>query len=81
MVDRMNLSEFTDYAAEHIREYMPDSYHDAAVTVNRVLKDGDEVYTGLSLRRDIYCYLSEACNKPQWNARTDPAYKPDALHS
>lgn len=52
MVDRMNLSEFTDYAAEHIREYMPDSYHDAAVTVNRVLKDGDEVYTGLSLRRE-----------------------------
>ena len=52
MIDRMNLSEFTEYAAEHIREYMPDSYHNAAVTIDRVLKAGDEVYTGLSLQRE-----------------------------
>ena len=53
MINRMNLSEFTEYAAEHIREYMPDSYHNAAVTIDRVLKAGDEVaYWNTTLFKD-----------------------------
>lgn len=44
--------EFAEYVKDHIREYLPPEYQDAAVSLNEVTKSNDRMLTGLTVLRD-----------------------------
>lgn len=41
-----------DYIKEHIREYLPEDYREAEVTLHRTVKNNDQVLTGLIIRKE-----------------------------
>lgn len=43
--------EFTDYIKEHIKDYLPDDYADAAVTIETVVKNNNREQTGIFIHR------------------------------
>lgn len=44
--------EFAEYIKSHIREYLPEDYQDANVTLKKVTKGNDQTLTGLVIRKD-----------------------------
>lgn len=40
------------YIKEHIREYLPEDYREAEVTLHRTVKNNDQVLTGLIIRKE-----------------------------
>lgn len=44
--------EFVEYIKNHIREYLPQDYQDANVTLGEVTKGNDRTFTGLIIRKD-----------------------------
>ena len=44
--------EFAEYIKSHIREYLPQDYQDANVTLGEVTKGNDRTFTGLMIRKD-----------------------------
>lgn len=44
--------EFAEYIKSHIREYLPEDYKDANVTLEEVTKGNDRTLTGLMIRMD-----------------------------
>lgn len=48
----MEFEEFVDAAKEQIRDYLPDSFKDAEVEVNKVMKNNGIELTGLGVRRE-----------------------------
>ncbi|MDO4647007.1 MAG: DUF5688 family protein [Eubacteriales bacterium] len=47
----MNRKEFQQYLEETIKDYLPDSYADATITFNEVVKNNDTHLTGISIMR------------------------------
>ena len=47
----MNRKEFQQYLADNVRDYLPNSYADAEVTFNEVIKNNDTHLTGISIKR------------------------------
>ena len=43
----MNFEEFTQYAADNIKSFLPEKYADADVRLQEVTKNNDEKLTGL----------------------------------
>ena len=48
---KMSIQEFAGYVAENIRNYMPEEYGDADVTVRKVFKDNDTELMAVDIRR------------------------------
>ena len=48
----MNFDEFKAYVAEHIKDFLPESYADASVRIAEVTKNNDQVKTGLLVRNE-----------------------------
>ena len=48
---KMSIQEFAGYVAENIRNYMPEEYGDADVTVRKVFKDNDTELMAVDVRR------------------------------
>lgn len=44
--------EFTENIKNHIREYLPEDYQDAKITLEKVTKGNDRTLTGLIIRKD-----------------------------
>lgn len=44
--------EFAEYIKSHIREYLPEDYQDANVTLEEITKGNDRTLTGLMIRND-----------------------------
>ncbi len=47
----MNRKEFQQYLQETIKDYLPESYADAKITFNEVVKNNDTHLTGMSIAR------------------------------
>lgn len=48
----MNFDEFKAYVQEHIKEFLPEKYADASVTIQNVTKNNDTVLSGLMIRNE-----------------------------
>lgn len=48
----MNFDEFKAYVQEHIKEFLPEQYENASVTINEVVKNNDSVLTGITIRNE-----------------------------
>ena len=47
MIPRMNREEFFQAVVDQIRSVLPEEFQEANVRIEKVLKEGDQVYTGL----------------------------------
>ena len=47
----MNRKEFQQYLQETIKDYLPESYADAKITFNEVIKNNDTHLTGISIAK------------------------------
>lgn len=50
--NNMNFDEFKAYVQEHIKEFLPEKYADASVTIQNVTKNNDTVLSGLLIRNE-----------------------------
>ena len=50
MIPRMSKEEFLDAVAGQIKDYLPAEYQNAEVRYEKVLKEGDQIWTGLIVR-------------------------------
>lgn len=47
----MRMNEFKDYLAENVKDYLPQSYDDAKISFQEVIKNGDQHLTGMTITR------------------------------
>ena len=45
----MNYDEFKDHVVENIRDHLPENYADADISLADVIKNNDQVLTGLMI--------------------------------
>lgn len=50
MIPRMNKEEFLDTVVSQIRNYLPPEFQSAEVQIEKVLKDGDQILSGLIVK-------------------------------
>lgn len=48
----MNRKEFKQYLQENVKDYLPESFADARITFNDVVKNNDNHMTGISIARE-----------------------------
>lgn len=64
----MNRKEFQQYLEETVKDYLPESYADASITFNEVVKNNDTHLTGISIAKPGEVIVPNIYIENFWNA-------------